>query len=146
MGFDINANYQRSQPTPFLCATCQYAECLLLILLLLLIPLVELLMHGSITLHGKGKREVDMWRWSNHRKHIFWPNLYPNLNCTPCPNNAIDTWLHIDRNSGPYLKGPVWMKCPFVLSNDPMPTGQGEIRTILLSPSGDGHYSNRKTK
>jgi hypothetical protein len=24
--------------------------------------------------------------------------------------------------------------------NDPMPTGQGDIGTILLSPFGDGHY------
>ena len=36
------------------------------------------------------------------------------------------------------------MKCPFVLSNDPMPTRQGEIGTILLFPFEDGHYSNRK--
>ena len=27
-------------------------------------------------------------------------------------------------------------------ANDPMPTGQGEIGTILLSPSEDGNYSD----
>ena len=31
----------------------------------------------------------------NHRKHIFWPNMYPNPNCTLCPNKALDTWPHI---------------------------------------------------
>ena len=36
----MNANHQRSQPTPSHCAMCQYAECDLLILLLLM-PLVE---------------------------------------------------------------------------------------------------------
>ena len=36
------------------------------------------------------------------------------------------------------------MKCPFVLSNDPMPTRQGEIGTVLLSPFEDGHYSNQE--
>ena len=41
--FVINANHQRSQPTPSHCAMCQYVEChlLILILLLLLMPLVE---------------------------------------------------------------------------------------------------------
>ena len=39
MNFVINANYQRSQPTPSLCTMCQHVECLLL--LLLLMPLVE---------------------------------------------------------------------------------------------------------
>ena len=35
----INANHQRSQPTPLHCAMCQHVECLLL--LHLLMPLVE---------------------------------------------------------------------------------------------------------
>ena len=37
--FVINANHQRSQPTPLHCAMCQHVKCLLL--LLLLMPLVE---------------------------------------------------------------------------------------------------------
>ena len=40
----INANHQRSQPTPLHCAMCQHVECHLLILFLLfllLMPLVE---------------------------------------------------------------------------------------------------------
>jgi hypothetical protein len=40
--FLINANHQRSQPTPSHCAMCQYVEChLLILILLLLMPLVE---------------------------------------------------------------------------------------------------------
>jgi hypothetical protein len=47
--FIINANHQRSQPTPMHCAICQYVDCHLLILnsyflfliLLILMPLVE---------------------------------------------------------------------------------------------------------
>ena len=38
------------------------------------------------------------------------------------------------------------MKCPFILSNDLMPTRQGEIGTVLLSFFEDGHYSNRNIK
>ena len=30
-------------------------------------------------------------------------------------------------------------------ANDPMPTGQGEVGTILLSLFEDGHYSSQKT-
>ena len=39
--FVINANHQRSQSTPSHCAMCQYVECQLLILNLLLMSLVE---------------------------------------------------------------------------------------------------------
>ena len=39
--FVVNANYQRGQPTPSHCAMCQYVECHLLIIFLLLLPLVE---------------------------------------------------------------------------------------------------------
>ena len=39
--FVIDANHQRSQPTPLHCAMCQYVEYHLLLLLLLLHPLVE---------------------------------------------------------------------------------------------------------
>jgi hypothetical protein len=57
MGFAINANHHRSQPTPSHFAMCQYAECLLLHM-----PLVELLVHGYVILLGKVKWEVDMQR------------------------------------------------------------------------------------
>ena len=40
--FVIDATHQRSQPTPSHCALCQYVEChLLILLLLLLLPLIE---------------------------------------------------------------------------------------------------------
>ena len=39
--FVINANHQRSQPTPSHCVMCQHVECCLLILLLFLVPHVE---------------------------------------------------------------------------------------------------------
>jgi hypothetical protein len=29
-------------------------------------------------------------------------------------------------------------------ANNPMPTGQGEVGTKLLSPFEDGHYSNQE--
>ena len=54
--FAINANHHRNQPKPSHCAMCQYVECLLL----LLMPLVELLVHGFDTLLGKDKWEVEL--------------------------------------------------------------------------------------
>ena len=39
--FVMNENHQRSQPTPSHRTTCQYVECRLLILVLILMPLVE---------------------------------------------------------------------------------------------------------
>ena len=47
MNFVINANHQRSQPTPSHCAMCQHVEChllvliLVLVLIIILMPLVE---------------------------------------------------------------------------------------------------------
>jgi hypothetical protein len=64
MGFAINVNHQRSQPTSSYCTTCLYVGCLILILVLLLLfmPLVESLEHGYATLSKKSKWEVDMWK------------------------------------------------------------------------------------
>ena len=56
VGVVINANHHRSQPTPSHCAMCRYVG---LLLLLLLLPLLELLVHGYVTLLGKVKWEVD---------------------------------------------------------------------------------------
>ena len=62
--FAINANHRRNQPTPSYCVICQYMECFLLILILnFIMSLVELLVHGFVTLFGKAKGEVDMRRW-----------------------------------------------------------------------------------
>ena len=41
----------------------------------------------------------------NDRKNIFWPNLYPNLQCTLSLNNTIDTWPHLlSTCSNPHIK------------------------------------------
>ena len=47
----------------------------------------------------------------------------------------------IDRNSGPF-EGAGVNKVSVRNVNDPMPTGQGDIGAILLSPFKDGHYSD----
>jgi hypothetical protein len=31
----------------------------------------------------------------NARKHLFWSELYPNINCSLCRMTQPDTWLHI---------------------------------------------------
>ena len=57
----IDANHQRSRPTPLHCAMCQYVEChLLLLLLLLMMPLVECwCMH--MPAFRNGARSVEIY-------------------------------------------------------------------------------------
>ena len=43
------------QPTPSYCAMCRYVECPLFLFILLHMPLVEMLVHGSTTLPRKAK-------------------------------------------------------------------------------------------
>ena len=31
----------------------------------------------------------------NARKHLFWNELFPNVNCSLCKMIQLDTWLHI---------------------------------------------------
>ena len=31
----------------------------------------------------------------NTRKHLFWPNQFPNPKCTLCPTQSINTWTHV---------------------------------------------------
>jgi hypothetical protein len=31
----------------------------------------------------------------NARKHLFWPLRYPNITCSLCTTNAVDTWPHV---------------------------------------------------
>jgi hypothetical protein len=31
----------------------------------------------------------------NARKHIFYPNIYPNINCILCQTKVINTWPHL---------------------------------------------------
>ena len=56
--FPINAIHQRRKPTPLHCTTCQYVESFLL-----LMPHIDLLVHGAAILPRKAKCEVVMWRW-----------------------------------------------------------------------------------
>ena len=59
-GSVFNANHQRSQPIPSHCATCQYVECLFLLLsLILLMSLVDLMVHGSTSLSENSRWDVD---------------------------------------------------------------------------------------
>jgi len=56
--------------------------------------------------------------------------------------NSLEVTLYlasnkIDRNSGPFLGADV-NEVSVCNVNDPMPTGQGDIGTILLSPFEDG--------
>ena len=55
----FNANHQR-KPIPSHCATCQYVECLFLLLsLILLMSLVDLMVHGSTSLSENSRWDVD---------------------------------------------------------------------------------------
>jgi hypothetical protein len=31
----------------------------------------------------------------NARKHLFWPQKYPNITCSLCNTNEVDTWPHV---------------------------------------------------
>ena len=57
-------------------------------------------------------------------------------------SNEESTPQEIDRNSGPFLQGAGVNKMSICNVNDPIPTGQGDIGAILLSPFEDGHYSD----
>ena len=75
----------------------------------------------------------------NHRKHIFWPNLYPNPNYTLCPNNAIDTWLHLlSTCSKPHIKG-LHIAC----HNKAVHTLQTSKHTRYYTLVNAGHQNSR---
>ena len=82
----INANRQRSQPTPSHCSICQYVECHLL-LLLLLRPLVECwCMHMP---HRPGKA-----KWSGPYQRRWEENGFKSHSVT-CYTNSIVSRIHV---------------------------------------------------
>jgi hypothetical protein len=86
--FVINANHQRSQPTPSHCTMCQYAECHLIHILLLLMSLVECwCMHMPHC--PERQSEVD------HTKSLKRCTLCHSPSVT-CYTNSIVSHIHVN--------------------------------------------------
>ena len=89
--FVINANHQRSQPTPWYCTMCQHVECHLLIVilpLLLLMPLVECWCMRPPHCLGRSSGV-------NYTSIVSSHLLYVNHNVT-CYINSIVSRIHVN--------------------------------------------------
>ena len=73
--FVINANHERSQPTPSHCAMCQYVECHLLILFL-----IRLLNVGACICHIAWEGQVE-WTTTNHTIKMLHFLLFHSVTC-----------------------------------------------------------------
>jgi hypothetical protein len=88
----INANHQRSQPTPSQYTMCQYVECHLLILFLILLPLVE-----CWCMHMPHRREGQV-KWTTPHHTIKMLHFVSFHNVT-CYTNSIVSRIHVNNTN-----------------------------------------------
>ena len=88
--FVINANHQRSQPTPLHCAMCQYVECHFLIVILLLSSYATcwMLVHAYAALPGRVK-----WSGPHQRR---WEENVIKFQSVTCYTNSTVSRIHVN--------------------------------------------------